>query len=96
MTHWQHGYSRSKNGKARWEKRLRQLEQMRTTKERKRLDNPIEREPKFERWFPIEFGVRDKITGETAWHDLKSVRHAANALGLILKFYSGDICTVYF
>ena len=46
----------------------------------------LEREPKLERWFRFELAVRDKRTGETAWHDLVSVRHASKALGLILKF----------
>lgn len=59
---------------------------MRAAKERKRLENPRDREPKLQRWYRFEFGVRDKFTGETAWHDLVSVRHAAKALGLILKF----------
>jgi hypothetical protein len=45
-----------------------------------------EPEPKLERYFPLEFGVRVKATGETHFHDLVSVRHAAKALGLILKF----------
>ena len=46
----------------------------------------LEREPKMERFYQFEFGVRNKLTGETAWHDLVSVRHAAKALGLILKY----------
>ncbi len=45
----------------------------------------LEREPKFLRWHRFQFGVRDKITKQVAWHDLVSVRHAAKALGLILK-----------
>jgi hypothetical protein len=58
---------------------------MRAAKERKRLENPREPETKMERWNRFEFGVRDKLNGEVAWHDLVSVRHAAKALGLILK-----------
>ncbi len=46
----------------------------------------LEQEPKMQRWFPLEFGVRNKRTGEIAWTDLRSVRHAAKALGLILKY----------
>lgn len=46
----------------------------------------IEHEPKMERYYRFEFGIRDKATGETAWHDLVSVRHAARALGLCLKY----------
>jgi hypothetical protein len=47
----------------------------------------LEREPKMARYYPLEFGVRVKATGEVQFTDLKSVRHAAKALGLILKFY---------
>ena len=43
MRRWQHGYSRSRNGKLRWAKRLGQLAQMRAAKERKRLENSVER-----------------------------------------------------
>lgn len=64
-----------------------QLAQMRAAKELKRLANPVEREPQFERFYRFEFGVRDKTGREAeAWHDLVSVRHAATALGLVLKF----------
>jgi hypothetical protein len=45
-----------------------------------------EPEPRFERYYPLEFGVRVKATGETHFVDLKSVRHAAKAIGLILKY----------
>lgn len=38
-----------------------------------------------ERYYPLEFGVRVKATGETHWADLRSARHAARALGLVLK-----------
>jgi len=47
----------------------------------------LEREPKFERHYPLEFGVRVKATGETHFHDLVSVRYATKALGLILKHF---------
>jgi len=47
-----------------------------------------EPEPKMKKGFPLEFGVRDKRTGEEHWHDLVSVRHAAKALGLVQKFCS--------
>ena len=67
---------------------LHKMRVLRAAKERKRLANPVEREPKFERWFRFKFGVQDTLTGETAWHELKSVRHAAKALGLILKHCS--------
>ena len=65
----------------------RKMANMRAAKERKRMDaGPPEEEPRFTRWHPLEFGVRVKATGETHWHDLVSVRHAAKALSLVQKF----------
>lgn len=91
MRHWPQGHSFSRNGKARWEKRLRQLAQMRAAKERLRLERGaaglLEREPKLERWFPLELGVRDKATGETAWTDFRSVRDAVRRLAVIQNYY---------
>ena len=78
----------SRNRKTRWEKRLQQLAQMRAAKERKRLANPVEREPEFERWFPLELGVRDKHSGEVAWVDLRSVRDAAKRISVMLNNYT--------
>jgi hypothetical protein len=77
----------SRNGKRRWERRLRQLAQMRAAKEHKRLAHPIVREPKWERCFPLEIGVRDKRTGESAWTDFTSVRDAARRLAVVRKYY---------
>ena len=77
----------------RQDKRQRQLEKLARWRQRKAeirqeriADGLIEREPKMERWYRFELGVRDKTTGETCFVDLKSVRQAAKALGLILKF----------
>jgi hypothetical protein len=75
-----------RNRNQRRERMLRKMSNMRAAKERKRMENPHEHEPKFERWHRFEFGVRDKLTGEFAWRDLVSVRHASKALGLCLKF----------
>ena len=80
----------SRNAKLRRDKRLRQLAQMRAAKARLRLERLADGwtpEPKMQRAFPFEFGVRVKATGETAWADLRSVRHAARALGLVLKYF---------
>lgn len=69
---------------------LRKMANWRAAKERKRQERIAAGwapEPKLVRWHRFEFGVRDKLTGETHFADLKSVRHAARALGLILKFY---------
>ena len=68
---------------------LRKMANMRAAKERKRQERIAAGwEPKLKpvRAYRFEFGVRNKATGETHFVDLKSVRHAAKALGLILKF----------
>ena len=65
------------------------LAKMRAAKARirqERIDaGLLEVEPRLIRWHRFELGVRDKISGETHFVDLKSVRHASTALGLILK-----------
>jgi hypothetical protein len=67
---------------------LRKMANMRAARARKRLANPPpEPEPKTLRWFPLELGVRDKQTGETAWVDLRSGRDAARRLALLLRYY---------
>jgi hypothetical protein len=65
---------------------LQKLSNMRAAKERKRLANPVEREPKMKRWHRYEIGVRDRTTGECGWVELRSIRDAALRLGMILKF----------
>ena len=87
MRHWQQGVSFSRNRKVRWEKRLRQLAQMRAAKERKRLANPPEHEPALVPWHPLELGVRDRVTGEVAWVEFKSLRDARRRLSVLRKFY---------
>lgn len=64
------------------------LANMRAAKERKRLENPMEREPKLVRWFPLEFGVRDKRNEDTVWMDLKSTRDVAKRIAVLLKHYT--------
>ncbi len=66
---------------------LAKMARMRAAKERKRLANPIEREPKMVRYFPLEFGVRDKRDGSFVWTDFRSVRDAAKRLSIVQKFY---------
>lgn len=76
----------------RQDKRERMLRKMANWRRRKaeirqeRIAAGWRPEPKFVRAYRFEFGVHDKMSGETAWHDLVSVRHAAKALGLILKY----------
>lgn len=67
---------------------LTRMANWRAAKERKRqqrIAEGWEPEPHMVRYCPLEFGVRVKATGEAHFTDLKSVRHAAKALGLILK-----------
>ena len=92
MTNCVHHPNFSRRRKYRQDKRdrqLRKLANMRAAKARSRQERIdaglLEREPKFERHYPLEFGVRVKATGETHFHDLVSVRYATKALGLILK-----------
>lgn len=71
-------------------RRARLLERSRKgvlARERKRMENPPPDYTKWERYYPLQFGVRNKATGETCFVDLKSVRHAAKAIGLLLKYY---------
>lgn len=79
------------NRKARRERMLRKLANMRAAKARRRQERIdaglLEREPKPERYFPLELGVRDKTTGQTAWVDLRSVRDAGRRLSVLLKLY---------
>ncbi len=69
---------------------LRKMANMRAAKERKRLANPVEREPRMARWFPLELGLRDKRTQQTAWVDFRSVRDAAKRLAVVQRFYGMD------
>ena len=43
-------------------------------------------EPKMERAYRFEIGIRNKLTGETCFVDLKSGRQANKIAGLILKY----------
>ena len=66
------------------------MARMRAAKARKRQrlidEGLLEREPRMLRYCRFAYGVRDKLTGETHWRDLVSVRQAYKALGLIVKF----------
>jgi hypothetical protein len=56
-------------------------------RERKRLANPVEREPKFVVFHPLQFGIREKSTGDFAWADFKSVRDVERRLAAIRRYY---------
>lgn len=89
MQHWKQGVSLLRNRKSRRDAVLRKMQAWRNAKERKRLANPPpEPEPKTERWFPLEIGVRDKRPngyGE-AWADFKSLRDAMRRLRVVMKY----------
>lgn len=83
-----------RNRKKRRDRVLRKMANMRAKKDAKRLADIAAGwtpEPKMERWYPLEFGVRDKVTGEFCWVDFKSVRDAARRLGAVRKFYAPGI-----
>ena len=89
MNNCTHSRTYFRNRNERRERQLRKLAAMRVAKKRKHdalVSAGWTPEPKFKRAYPLEFGVRVKATGETHFADLKSVRHVAKALGLILKF----------
>lgn len=68
--------------------RLQHLANMRAAKERKRqarIAAGWTPEPRMERWYPLEIGIRDKRTGEVAFTDLRSVRQALRLVGLMLR-----------
>ena|ERR1022692_1626129 len=71
------------------ERMLKKMANWRAAKEckrRERIAAGWTPELKMIRVYPLEFGVRVKATGETHFVDLKSVRHAAKALSLIIKY----------
>ena len=66
--------------------RGRRMARARWAKWRAETASRPEPEPRMKRYYPLEYGVRVKATGETHFRDLVSVRQAARALGLIVKF----------
>lgn len=79
-------FARRNHRQDKHERMLRKMAAMRAAKKRKRLAGPPP-EPKLVRWHPLELGLRDKRTGETAWVDFVSVRDAARRLAVVQKFY---------
>jgi hypothetical protein len=69
---------------------MRKMAAMRAAKERKRQERIAAGgtpEPRMERWYPMELGLRDKATGETAWVDFRSLRDALCRLAVVRRFY---------
>lgn len=81
-------FGRCKRHETKRQRLLNKLANMRAAKGRKRLTNPPpELEPKLERYFPLELGLRDKHTGDVAWVDFRSLRDAMRRLAVVQKFY---------
>lgn len=77
-----------RNRNARRLRMLLKMAAMRAAKERRRLENPVESEPRMERWFPLQLGLRDKVTGDVAWVDLRSLRDALRRLRIVFRWYT--------
>jgi type II secretory pathway component PulK len=60
---------------------------MRAAKARKRMANPVEREPRMVRWNRFEIVVRDRLTGETGCFELRSLRDVGRRLSVMMKYY---------
>lgn len=64
---------------------------MRAAKARKRTARAeaglLEVEPKMQRWYPLQFGLRDKATGVVCWVDFVSIRDATRRLQVVKRFY---------
>lgn len=79
----------SANRKLARERQLRKLAAMRAAKERKRMAQPREPDPRMIRFYPLEFRVHNKLTGEVSdWHDIRSARHIAKQISLLLKYFT--------
>lgn len=76
-----------RNRNARRLRMLRKMAAMRAAKARKRSANQVEREPRMERWYPLELGLRDRRTGETAWVPFRSIRDAIRRLSVARNEY---------
>lgn len=74
--------------KSRRQKVLRKMAAMRAAKERKRLANPPDHEPKMMRTTCLSIGFRDDISGVECWMPLKSARDAYKRIGVLLKHYN--------
>jgi hypothetical protein len=69
------------------EQRRRWSRNANAAKARYRMERPApEREPKMLPWHRFKLGVRDTVTGETAWTELRSVRDAARRLAVVLRY----------
>lgn len=67
---------------------LRKMATWRSAKERKRLARgPVEDEPRMEKYYPFEIGIRVKATGDFGWTNLKSARFAQRLASNLLQHF---------
>ena len=72
--------------KARRERMLAKMRRMREAKERKRMANPVEPEPRMEKWNRFEVIVVDRLTGERGSFELRSLRDAGRRLAAVVRW----------
>lgn len=76
--------------KRRRERVLRKMATMRAAKERKRIERgPCEDEPKMHvvRHPHLSWAVRDDLSGEVVWLEMKSARDVYRRVSVLLKYY---------
>lgn len=76
-----------RNRNQRRKRHLEQLSRARAAKAEKRLREEPEHEPERIPFHPIQIGLRDKITGDFGWTDLKSGRQAMRMISELLRNY---------
>lgn len=77
-----------RNRNARRERMLRKMSAMRAAKARNRLANPVEHEPRMQRYYPLELGLRDRRSGEVAWVPFRSIRDSIRRLSVVQRWYT--------
>lgn len=72
---------------ARQARMRRKMANMRAVKERKRLANPPEHEPRMIPTTGLSWAVRDDLTGHVEWFPLKSARDVFRRITILLRHY---------
>jgi hypothetical protein len=55
-------------------------------KARKRMENPVEYQPRMVKWNRFEITVTDRLTGEKHTLELRSVRDIAKRLSVLIRY----------
>jgi hypothetical protein len=77
---------RHKNSKDRRERILQRSHKGVLAREAKRLENTVELKPHLVPFYPLQFGIREKATGDCGWIDFRSVRDASHRLAIIQRY----------